>query len=478
MTKNAFPKDFFWGGSIAAHQCEGAWKEGGKGPNIMDFATSGSLTNPRKFTKDINPDYIYPSHTGIDFYHTYKDDIKLFAQMGFTSLRISIDWSRIYPRGDEALPNQEGIKFYVDLIDTLRSYNIEPIVTLYHFEMPAYLVTEYGSWTNPKVIDFFLNYAETMFNALKGKVKYWVTFNEMNHIDPSTEASDIFTYIIAGLRYQDMKNPKQTLADIGYNMTLAGVKACSLGRQIDSKFQIGCVFGITPVYASNSNPQNAFNAFMATDRDYYQIDAMCNGKFPEYKLKEYSKSGIHLDINEDDKIAFKEGTLDFIGINYYSSSMINNEDGGDEALFGGLQNPLLEQSKWGWAIDPVGLRYVLNYTYRKYGLPIIITENGLGAIDVPDLNGKIHDDYRIDYLNQHLSEVRKAINEDGVDCFGYLMWGPIDLVSATTGEMKKRYGFIYVDKNDDQSGTNKRSPKESFYWYRDVIKSNGEIIIE
>lgn len=344
--------------------------------------------------------------------------------------------------------------------------------------MPAYLVTEYGSWTNPKVIDFFLNYAETMFNALKGKVKYWVTFNEMNHIDPSTEASDIFTYIIAGLRYQDMKNPKQTLADIGYNMTLAGVKACSLGRQIDSKFQIGCVFGITPVYAYNSNPQNAFNAFMATDRDYYQIDAMCHGKFPEYKLKEYSKSGIHLDINEDDKIAFKEGTLDFIGINYYSSSMINDEDGGDEALFGGLQNPLLKQSKWGWAIDPVGLRYVLNYTYRKYGLPIIITENGLGAIDVPDFNGKIDDDYRINYLNQHLSEVRKAINEDGVDCFGYLMWGPIDLVSATTGEMKKRYGFIYVDKNDDQSGTNKRSPKESFYWYRDVIKSNGEIIIE
>ena len=469
-------KDFLWGGSIAAHQCEGAWNVDGKGIGIMDLVTSGSYEVPREICKDIEDGKRYPSHEGIDFYHRFKDDIALFGEMGFKALRISIDWSRIYPNGDDEEPNKKGIEYYQSVVDELIKNGIEPIVTLYHFEMPVNLVRKYGSWTNRKVIDFYLKYCKTMFEALKGKVKYWVTFNEMNHIDPQTEASDIFTYIIAGLKFSEMVEKKQTLATIGYNMTLAGVKAVELAHEIDPNNKVGCVFGLTPVYPINCNPVNVMNAFKEMDRDFYQIDAMCNGCFPKYKLKEYKDSDIQLEISNEDKESFYNGKLDFIGLNYYSTSVAHYEgdDNGEETLFGGVQNPYLEKSKWGWSIDPIGLRYLLNYVYRRYELPIIVSENGLGAMDKVEADGSINDDYRIDYLNQHLIQLKKAAEEDGVECFGYLMWGPIDLVSATTGEMKKRYGFIYVDKQDDGTGDYSRKKKKSFDWYKEVIESNGE----
>lgn len=469
-------KDFLWGGSIAAHQCEGAWNVDGKGIGIMDLVTSGSYEVPREICKDIEEGKRYPSHEGIDFYHRFKDDIALFGEMGFKALRISIDWSRIYPNGDDEEPNKKGIEYYQSVVDELIKNGIEPIVTLYHFEMPVNLVRKYGSWTNRKVIDFYLKYCKTMFEALKGKVKYWVTFNEMNHIDPQTEASDIFTYIIAGLKFSEMVEKKQTLATIGYNMTLAGVKAVELAHEIDPNNKVGCVFGLTPVYPINCNPVNVMNAFKEMDRDFYQIDAMCNGCFPKYKLKEYKDSDIQLEISNEDKESFYNGKLDFIGVNYYSTSVAHYEgdDNGEETLFGGVQNPYLEKSKWGWSIDPIGLRYLLNYVYRRYELPIIVSENGLGAMDKVEADGSINDDYRIDYLNQHLIQLKKAAEEDGVECFGYLMWGPIDLVSATTGEMKKRYGFIYVDKQDDGTGDYSRKKKKSFDWYKEVIESNGE----
>lgn len=469
-------KDFLWGGSIAAHQCEGAWNVDGKGIGIMDLVTSGSYEVPREICKDIEDGKRYPSHEGIDFYHRFKDDIALFGEMGFKALRISIDWSRIYPNGDDEEPNKKGIEYYQSVVEELLKNGIEPIVTLYHFEMPVNLVRKYGSWTNRKVIDFYLKYCKTMFEALKGKVKYWVTFNEMNHIDPQTEASDIFTYIIAGLKFSEMVEKKQTLATIGYNMTLAGVKAVELAHEIDPNNKVGCVFGLTPVYPINCNPVNVMNAFKEMDRDFYQIDAMCNGCFPKYKLKEYKDSDIQLEISNEDKESFYNGKLDFIGVNYYSTSVAHYEgdDNGEETLFGGVQNPYLEKSKWGWSIDPIGLRYLLNYVYRRYELPIIVSENGLGAMDKVEADGSINDDYRIDYLNQHLIQLKKAAEEDGVECFGYLMWGPIDLVSATTGEMKKRYGFIYVDKQDDGTGDYSRKKKKSFDWYKEVIESNGE----
>ena len=409
-------KDFLWGGSIAAHQCEGAWNVDGKGIGIMDLVTSGSYEVPREICKDIEDGKRYPSHEGIDFYHRFKDDIALFGEMGFKALRISIDWSRIYPNGDDEEPNKKGIEYYQSVVEELIKNGIEPIVTLYHFEMPVNLVRKYGSWTNRKVIDFYLKYCKTMFEALKGKVKYWVTFNEMNHIDPQSE----------------MVEKKQTLATIGYNMTLAGVKAVELAHEIDPNNKVGCVFGLTPVYPINCNPVNVMNAFKEMDRDFYQIDAMCNGCFPKYKLKEYKDSDIQLEISNEDKESFYNGKLDFIGVNYYSTSVAHYEgdDNGEETR--------------------------------------------LGAMDKVEADGSINDDYRIDYLNQHLIQLKKAAEEDGVECFGYLMWGPIDLVSATNGEMKKRYGFIYVDKQDDGTGDYSRKKKKSFDWYKEVIESNGE----
>lgn len=471
-------KNFLWGGSIAAHQCEGAYEEDDKGLGIMDLVSIGDYGKPRKIYSKLEDGVLYPSHYGIDFYHHYKEDIALFAEMGFKALRISIDWSRIYPNGDDIEPNQKGIEFYQRLIDELLKDNIEPIVTLYHFEMPINLVKKYGSWTNRKVIDYYLSFCKTMFVALKGKVKYWVTFNEMNHIDPQTKATDIFTYIIAGLKYTDLDNKKQTLATIGYNMTLASCLAVRLGHEIDDNNQMGCVFGIEPVYPVNCDPQNVFKAFMQTDRDFYQIDAMCNGEFPKYKIEEYKRIGLNIDVTDSDKNAFKEGKLDYLGMNYYASSVAEYEgsNGKESALFGGLQNPYLETSKWGWTIDPVGIRYLLNYSYRKYGLPIMITENGLGAKDKILENGEINDDYRIDYLKQHIEEVKKSIELDDVDCFGYLTWAPIDLISATTGQMSKRYGFIYVDMDDNGDGSKRRLKKKSFDWYKHVIATNGKIL--
>lgn len=474
-------KNFLWGGSIAAHQCEGAVEECNKGIGIMDLVTVGAYGQPREIHREFQADSRYPSHQGIDFYHRYKEDIALFAEMGFKALRISIDWSRIFPKGDEEEPNKTGLDFYHNVVDELLKHKIEPIVTLYHFEMPIHLVTEYGSWTNRQVVEFYLKFCETMFRSLNNKVKYWVTFNEMNHIDPQTEASDIFTYIIAGLKYSEIEDKKQTLAVIGYNMTVASCLAVELGHKINPENKVGCVFGIEPVYPVDCNPDNILKAFQQMDRDFYQIDAMCNGAFPKYKIQEYQAMGIDLTIDKADQRAFENGKLDFIGMNYYASSVAEYEgaEAGASALFGGLQNPFLKTSKWGWTIDPVGIRYLLNYTYRKYGLPIIITENGLGAVDEVSEEGQIHDEYRIAYLKDHIAEVKKAVEMDQVDCFGYLMWGPIDLVSATTGQMSKRYGFIHVDLDDEGNGSLKRSRKDSFDWYKQTIAENaGNLTIQ
>lgn len=465
--------NFLWGGSIAAHQCEGSWQEGGKGPAIMDFVTKGSKKVPREITKVICSDKEYPSHKGIDFYNRYKEDIALFKEMGFTALRISIDWSRIFPKGDEKEPNQAGLAFYDAVINTLIENELEPIITLYHFEMPIHLVHEYGSWTNRKLVDFYLHYCETIMRHFKGRVKYWVTFNETNHLVPETEQADIFTYLVSGLKYSEMKDPDRELAMIGYHMCLASVKAVRLAHEIDQKSMIGCVFGLNPIYPVNCDPVNVLKAFLENEEDYYQVDAMCNGVFPKYKLKEYAKKGIELSVSDNDRKAFEEGTIDFIGLNYYLSSVALPESNGDESesMFGGMQNPYLEQSKWGWGIDPTGIRYVMNYLYRKYSLPILITENGLGAVDELTKDKKIHDQYRIDYLEKHIEAVTEAVNEDNVESLGYLVWGPIDLVSASTGEMSKRYGFIYVDLDDEGKGSMERYKKDSFNWFKEKIAS-------
>ncbi|MBS6953563.1 MAG: glycoside hydrolase family 1 protein [Enterocloster asparagiformis] len=465
-------RTFLWGGSIAAHQCEGAWREGGKGPGIMDLVTGGACGRPREICRCLEEGKHYPSHEGIDFYHRYREDIGLFAEMGFNALRISVDWSRIYPNGDDEKPNQAGIDFYRDVVDELLGRNIEPIVTLYHFELPLHLAEAYGGWSSRKTVDFYLKYCETMFRALKGKVRWWITFNEMNHLDPRTEASDIFTYMISGLKYSEMEQPAQTLAQTGYLMTLAGVKAARLAREIDRENRVGCVFGLTPVYPVDCRPDHVMAAFLEMERELFQADAMCRGAFPACREQEYLEAGIRLEKEEGDEEDFRQGVLNFIGVNYYSSSVARHEgdDDEEETLFGGVQNPYLEQSKWGWAVDPVGLRYILNVVYKRYGLPVMVTENGLGAEDQVEADGTVADDYRIDYLKRHIVELKKAVRTDGVDCLGYLTWAPIDLVSATTGEMKKRYGFIYVDRQDDGSGSFARTRKKSFAWYKKAIE--------
>ncbi len=467
---------FYFGGSIASHQCEGAWNEDGKGLGIMDLVTVGSRDVPRAFHDELKEGVYYPSHDGIDFYHRYKEDIALFKECGFSALRISIDWPRIYPNGDDEEPNQKGIEHYRDVIRELKKNGIEPIVTLFHFEMPMNIVKKYGSWQNRKTVDLYLRYAKTMFEAYKGEVRYWSTFNEMNHLDSDVELSDFFTYMNTGLCYSRLKEPAKVMVNCAYNMTLASVKAVQLGHQIDPDYQIGCVFGLTPVYAYSANPDDSIRAFQAMDRDWYQIDAMTKGAFPEYKLEAYRQRGVEIEISDEDRKAFDQGRIDFIGINYYSSAVetaLQLEDA-EGSFFGGLNNPYLKMSDWGWIIDPKGLRYLLMMVDRRYGLPMIITENGIGAYDKLEEDGSIHDPYRIAYVKDHLEQIRIAVEQDKVNCFGYLMWGPIDLVSATTGEMKKRYGFIYVDKNDDGSGSYDRYRKDSFYWYQKVIASKGE----
>ena len=469
-------KKFLWGGSLAAHQCEGGFLEGGKGLSNMDLVTKGSKTTEREIHNELKDGYYYPSHKGIDFYNKYKEDIQLFAEMGFTALRISIDWSRIFPNGDDEAANEEGLAFYESVVDTLNEYNIEPILTLFHFELPAGLINNYQGWSNRKVVYLFEKFAEVMFRRLDGKVTYWATFNEINHLDPNSASSQFFTYYLSGLNYEDLDNPKEAVARIAYNTALASTRVVQLGHKINPKNQVGCVFGINPQFPETCKPETMLANLIENEKELYQMDAMCRGSFPRYKLKEFEMDGIRLEIEETDEIDFKNGTLDFMGLNYYMSSVTPNEESDNEALFGGIQNKYLELSEWGWAIDPVGFRYTMNWLYRRYQLPMIITENGFGAEDKLLPGNMIEDDYRISYLESHIKEMMKAIEEDYVDCFGYLSWAPIDLISASTGEMSKRYGFIYVDLDDNGSGSGKRIKKKSFEWYKHVINTNGESI--
>mgnify|MGYP002507953382 CR=1 FL=1 len=461
-------QSFLWGGSLSAHQCEGAYNEGGKGPSIMDYVGVGSKDKIRQVYSQIEEGVIYPNHTGIDFYHRFQEDIALFAEMGFTALRISIDWSRIYPQGDDDIPNQEGLDFYHKVIDELIKYGIEPIVTLYHFEMPIHIVYQYQSWYNRQIVDLFVRYCQTVMLSLKGKVKRWITFNEMNHIDLDGPYFDTFTYILTGLRCSQYNNKKEFEARVSYHISLANAKVVKMAHEIDSNNQVGCVFGITPFYPKTCHPLDVMKAFNDSHKDLYQLDAMTKGEYPRYKLKEYQRLNVNLDIKNEDVYDFQQGKIDFIGVNYYCSEVSSFEDSGEKAMFGGYFNPYLEETRWGISIDPIGLRYVLNMLDRYYHLPILITENGIGLNEKVE-DGYIHDSSRVDYLKKHIKELSKAIEEDSVNCIGYLVWGPIDLVSATTGEMKKRYGFIYVDKDDEAKGTYKRIKKDSFYWFKDFL---------
>ena len=446
-----FRKDFLWGGAVAAHQLEGGWNEGGKGPSIADVMTAGGNGIPRRITDGIVEGENYPNHEAIDFYHHYKEDIALFAEMGFKAFRTSIAWSRIYPNGDDAVPNEEGLKFYDDMFDTMHQYNIEPVITLSHFELPYNLAKKYNGFMDKRCIDFFVTFAKTCFERYKGKVKYWMTFNEINN-QGANECAHHMLQEGAILTTDDNPDNQFMMYQSGINELIASAKAVQIGHEIDPENMIGCMIAFVPIYPATCNPRDMMEFTSANHRRYWFA------------------------------------AVDYIGFSYYMSMATAWHEGNDHYEFSEgnfamedngtpsdvVTNPYLKTSDWGWPIDPLGLRYSLSYLADRYHLPMMIVENGLGAYDKKEEDGSVNDDYRIAYLRNHIEAMRDAVNEEGVDLLGYQMWAPIDIVSASTGEMDKRYGFIYVNKNNAGEGDLSRSKKKSFDWYKHVIETNGE----
>ncbi|MCH4170260.1 MAG: 6-phospho-beta-glucosidase [Lactobacillus sp.] len=470
---------FLWGGALAAHQVEGGWNAGGKGPSIADVMTKGANGVPREITEKVQPDKFYPNHEAVDFYHNYKQDIKLFAEMGLKCLRTSIAWTRIFPRGDEATPNEAGLQFYDDVFDELLKYDIQPVITLSHFEMPLFLAQTYGGFRDRRVIDFFVHFAETCFKRYKDKVKYWMTFNEINNQMDTN--NPIFLWTNSGVRLQKGENPKEVLYRVAHNECVASAKAVIAARKINPDFEIGCMVAQVPIYPYSCNPDDILEAEIDMRQRFFFADVQVRGYYPSYALKEFQRDNIDIGIQADDLEVLKQGTVDYIGLSYYMSTTVkankvqdkNETSVNNGGLPNSVQNPYIKTSDWGWAIDPVGLRYVLNRLYDRYQIPLFIVENGFGAEDKLEVDHSIHDQNRIQYIKAHIEAVEQAVSEDGVAVMGYTPWGIIDLVSFTTGEMKKRYGFIYVDRDNNGKGTMKRYKKDSFDWYKQVIASNG-----
>lgn len=475
---NKLPEHFLWGGAVAAHQVEGGWNEGGKGINIADVLTGGAHGVDRRITETVQEDCYYPNHEAIDFYHHYKEDIKLFAEMGFKCFRTSISWARIFPNGDEKEPNEAGLQFYDDLFDELLKYNIEPVITLSHFEMPYFLVKNYGGWKNKKLIGFFAHYAETVMKRYKSKVKYWLTFNEINN--QKNYRYPLFGYTCSGVVFRNENNPEECMYNTVHNQLVASALAVDKGHKINPDFKIGCMIAFVPLYPYSCKPDDVMYAAEAMRDRYLFSDVHIRGEYPSYIYKEWERKEYTVNISEEEKKILKNGTADYIGFSYYMSNAVKADydinSSGINGFPGSVPNPYVKESEWGWQIDPVGLRYALNMLYERYQKPLFIVENGFGSADTFSEDGSINDDYRIEYLKAHIEEMKKAVLLDGVDLIGYTPWGCIDCVSFTTGEMKKRYGLIYVDRDNTGNGTMKRTPKKSFYWYKKVIESNGEAL--
>ena len=464
-----FPKDFLWGGATAANQLEGAYNEDGKGLTGQDVTRKGWLEAPTAEPTEDNLKLV-----AIDFYHRYKEDIALFAEMGFKVFRMSIAWARIFPKGDEQEPNEAGLAFYDKVFDECLKYGIEPLVTLSHYEMPLHLTRTYDGWRNRQVIGFFEHYARTVFKRYQGKVKYWLTFNEINSISH-------VPFLSGGINTSKEELTKQDIYQAIHHELVASARAVQACHELLPKAKIGCMILGVPVYPLTPNPDDVLKA-LETERDnYYFSDIQVRGYYPSYTQRLFTENNIQLEIPEQDLADLKH-TVDFISFSYYMSvceSADPSIEAGEGNIIGGVPNPYLKSSDWGWQIDPKGLRYYLNTLYDRYQKPVFIVENGLGAVDelveLEDGTKTVLDDYRIQYMNDHLVQVEEAL-KDGVEIMGYTSWGCIDLVSFTTAEIKKRYGMIYVDRQQDGSGTLNRYKKKSFYWYKQVIESNGEAL--
>ncbi len=472
-----FPEGFFWGGATAANQFEGAWNVDGRGPSVDDHFMGGSFEKPREITVDIEADKLYPNHDGIDFYHHYAEDIALFAEMGFNIFRMSISWSRIFPNGDDEQPNEAGLAFYDRVFDECKKHGIEPLVTLSHYEMPYHLVEKYNGWESRELIDLFVKYAATVFERYQDKVTYWLTFNEIN-TGTSSLGAMMSTGLIKG--YEGPASgievtPQQCYQALHHQFVASG-RVVRLAHEKYPQFKMGNMDCFILSYPATCDPADILaNQEEMRRMNWFCSDVQVRGAYPSYARRYFREHGVELKIEDGDLQDIADGTVDFYTFSYYMSSIVGTHDDVEQTqgnmTFGG-KNPYLESTDWGWQIDPTGLRFALNEIYDRYQIPLMVVENGMGAKDEVTADGKIHDDYRIEYLKKHVHAMGEAI-DDGVDLIGYTWWGPIDLVSAGTGEMRKRYGFIYVDKHDDGTGTYERLRKDSFFAYQKIIKSNG-----
>ncbi len=473
-----FRDDFLWGGATAANQYEGAWDADGKGESVPDHCTNGTHTTPKWVTVKIEKDRLYPSQEATDFYHHYKEDIALFAEMGFRVFRLSINWTRIFPTGMEDEPNEKGLEFYDNVFDELNAKGIEPLVTLSHYEMPYALVEKYNGWEDRKVIDLFFKYAVTVLKRYNKKVKYWLTFNEIN-CGTMALGAVLGTGTIKGYNGPMDKVPddKQARFQALHHQFVASALVVKYAHEHFPDVMMGNMIAYMENYPLTPNPDDVRECQKIMEiMNYYCGDVQVRGEYPYFAERYWEDNDIHIDMKHGDLELLKEGTVDFYTFSYYMSNCVSTDPtqtGTAGNIMGGVKNPYLKSSDWGWQIDPKGLRIALNELYARYGIPLMVVENGLGAFDKKEKDGTVNDDYRIDYLREHIEQMREAV-KDGVDLMGYTPWGCIDLVSASTGEMAKRYGFIYVDKYDDGTGDLSRSRKKSFDWYKKVIASNGE----
>ena len=472
------PKNFMWGGATAANQLEGAWNLDGKGPAVPDMCTNGTVDRPKRITTTIEPDTLYPSHEAIDFYHHYKEDIALFAEMGFNVFRLSIAWTRIFPTGMEDEPNEAGLAFYDAVFDECKKQGIEPLVTLSHYEMPYALVEKCNGWEGRECIDYFVKYAQVVFDRYQGKVKYWLTFNEINAgTMPMGNVLSVGTVKgYSGPIVGKEDNPQARFQAL-HHQFVASARVVKLAHERYPDFKLGNMICFLTTYPHTCNPDDILKAQQDMQiKNWLCSDVQVRGAYPSYARRFFADNGITIAMEDGDAADLAAGTVDFYTFSYYMTTCASASESGEWTggnIAGGVKNPYLESSDWGWQIDAKGLRYTLNEIYDRYGIPLMVVENGLGAFDERKADGTVDDDYRIDYLRRHIAQMEEAV-EDGVDLMGYTPWGCIDLVAASTGEMAKRYGFIYVAKYDDGTGDLSRSRKKSFYWYKKVIASNGE----
>ncbi len=475
----SFPKNFLWGGAVAANQCEGAWDVDGKGPSTSDMCTNGSHTTPKRVTTKIEPGTLYPSHEAIDFYHHYEEDIALFAEMGFKCFRTSINWTRIFPTGMESQPNEKGLAFYDKVFDCCKKHGIEPLVTISHYELPYALVEKCNGWEGREVIGYFETYCKVIFERYKDKVKYWLTFNEINS-GTMPFGAVLSTGTVKGYSgpVTEVPNDMQARYQALHHQFVASARVVKYAHEHYPQFKLGNMICFGAAYPYTCNPDDMLEAqHQMRNMNWYCSDVQVKGEYPYYAKAFWKRNGIAIKMEPGDLEELKQGTVDFYTFSYYMSNCVGvSRDAAsvEGNIAQGLQNPYLKASEWGWQIDPKGLRWSLNEIYDRYRIPIMIVENGLGARDERAGDGKFHDSCRIDYLRQHIEQMKLAVEEDGVDLIGYTPWGCIDLVSASTGEMAKRYGFIYVNKFDDGTGDLSRERKDSFYWYKKVIATNGE----